>query len=165
MPFRRDNREFSETLFKNAKQQSSGSLGSELLKEILVDLKTGEMIPVKFESTSLQIDQYGVPTVHKEVANVLMDCGHRACSLEQVQGKCQYGHTICRDKCTLYTCEICGLKLCDLDVLMIDEVVPVCPEHDRDIMIDRVKIGLLRTAGDTVKFLCGWSGEQENDDY
>ena len=161
--FRKTDREFTETLFKNAQQQqSAGSLGSEVLKEFLIDPKTGEMLPVKFENTVLQLDQHGLPVVYKEKVNVLMDCGHRACSLEQVLGKSKYGHTVCT-KCQLYTCAICGLKLCDKDVLWLEEGgirEALCPEHEKDIMVARVKTGIARLTGNTLKYLCGWSGDE-----
>ena len=158
--FRRTDRDFTEGLFKNAKQQQAAEgLGSEQLKEYLIDPRTGEILPVKFEQASLQIDQHGFPVVVKERADVLMDCGHKPCSLEQVLGRCKYGHTVC-DKCALYTCEICGQKLCDQDVLRLEDESPFCPEHDKDLMKARVKIGLLQAAGDTLKYLCGWDGEE-----
>lgn len=100
--------------------------------------------------------------VQKEKGNVLMDCGHRACSLEQVLGRCKYGHTVCT-RCQLYTCAICGLKLCDKDVLWLEDGgirEALCPEHEKDIMIARVKTGIARLTGNTLKYLCGWSGDE-----
>lgn len=164
-PFRKEDREFAERLFKNAQRQSAGSLGSEQLKEFLVDPKTGELLPVKFENTSLQIDQQGIPVVSTERINIMGACGHRICSLEQVLGKCKNGHLICTlCKGRFFTCEICGQKLCDLDVILVDDEIPVCPEHDRDIMKANLKAGVLRAAGNTLKYLAGWSGDREPND-
>ncbi len=160
--FRKEDREFSERLFKNAQQQeSAGSLGSEQVKEFLVD-RLGELTPIKFEFTGLQIDQKGLPVVHTERVGVLLDCGHKVHSLDEVLGRCRYGHTVCT-RCQLYTCAACGEKLCDKDVLWIEEGgirEALCLEHERDIMIARVKTGISRLTGNTLKYLCGWSGDE-----
>lgn len=157
--FRKNNREFSEQLFKNAAQQNStGVIGSELVQEFLID-QTGKIIPVKFEFTGLQIDQNGLPVVQKTRVQLIQSCGHRACSLEQVLGTCSYNHTVCT-RCQLYTCTICGDKLCDKDVLWLEDDSAFCPEHEKDILIANVGYGALKIVGNTLKYLCGWDGDE-----
>ena len=160
--FRKTDRDFAEDLFRNAEQQEAngnGSLGNEVERQFLLDNKTGEIIPIKIKHTALTIDNNGMPVVQVNIGDALLDCGHRPCSLEQVLGRCVHGHTVC-DKCQLYTCAICGEKLCDLDVLWYDEETPYCPEHEKDILRARIQGGALRIVGDTMKYLCGWDGEE-----
>lgn len=161
--FRKTNRDFTEGLFRNARrQESSGSLGAESLKEFLIDPKSGEVFPIKYENVSLQIDQHGFPVSVKERGIRILDCSHKPCGLSQVLGRCQFGHVIC-DKCTLYTCALCGKKLCDLDVLRLEDESTVCPEHEKEIMNAKMKTGLLTAVGHTVLYLCGWSGTEYDD--
>lgn len=162
--FRRTNRDFTEGLFRNARrQESSGSLGAESLREFLIDPRSGEVFPIKFENVSLQIDQNGFPVSVRETGIVVLDCGHKPCGISQTSGICRYGHTVCHDKCTLYTCEICGKKLCDLDVLRLEDESTVCLEHEKEIMNAKMKTGLLTAAGHTLLYLCGWSGTEYDD--
>ena len=158
--FRRTDRDFAEGLFRNARQQeSNGSLGAESLKEFLIDPRSGEVFPIKFENVSLQIDQNGFPVAMRERGDVVLHCGHKPCSLSQVLGRCRYGHLVC-DKCTLYTCAIngCGAKICDLDVLRLEDGSTICMEHEDDLKKEQVKTRLLQGFGDTLLYLCGWSG-------
>lgn len=160
--FRRTDRDFAEGLFSNARQQeSNGSLGAESLKEFMIDPRSGEVFPIKFENVSLQIDQNGFPVAMRERGDVILDCGHKPCSLSQVQGRCRYGHLIC-DKCNLYTCAIngCGKKLCDLDVLRLEDGSTICMEHEDDLKKEQRNTRLLRGFGDTLLYLCGWSGAE-----
>ncbi|MCH7574801.1 MAG: hypothetical protein IIA59_06720 [Candidatus Marinimicrobia bacterium] len=167
MPFRRDDRDFSEGLFKNAqRQEANGSLGAESLKEFLIDPRSGEVFPIKFENVSLQIDQNGFPISTRERGIVVLDCGHKPCSLSQVLGRCQQRgrHLIC-DKCSLYTCALngCGLKICDLDVLRLEDGSTICIEHEDDLIKEQRKTRLLRGFGDTLLYLCGWDGQREDE--
>jgi|GEM_PF-6553914 len=160
--YRKRDREFSEDIFRNAEQQDvngNGSLGNEMEREFLLDESTGEIIPIKIKYTALIMDIHGMPLVQTDIGNFLLSCGHRPCSLEQVQGMCVYGHTVCT-KCQLYICSICGEKLCDRDVLWLDEETAYCSEHDKDILIARVQNGALKVVGDTMKYLCGWDGDE-----
>lgn len=163
--FRRTNREFAEGLFRAAHQQEfNGSLGAESLKEFLIDPRSGEVFPIKFENVSLQIDQNGFPVAMRERGDVLLDCGHKPCALSQVLGRCRYGDLIC-DKCSLYICAIngCGAKICDLDVLRLEDGSTVCVEHEDDLIKEQRKTRLLRGFGDTLLYLCGWDGEREDE--
>ncbi len=160
--FRRTDRDFSENIFRNAEQQGAsgnGSLGNELEREFLLDNNTGEVIPIKIKYTALTIDKRGMPVVQIDIGNALLSCGHRPCSLEQVLGRCSYGHAVCT-RCKLYTCVLCGEKLCDKDVLWWDEETPFCPDHENDVIKMRLQSGALRIAGDTMKYLCGWDGDE-----
>jgi len=164
--FRRTNRDFTEGLFRNARrQESSGSLGAESLKEFLIDPKSGEVFPIKFESVSVQIDQNGFPVSVRETGIVVLDCGHKPCGISQTSGICQSGgHLVC-DKCTLYTCAIngCGLKICDLCVLRLEDGSTICIEHEDDLIKGQRKTRLLQGIGDTLLYLCGWSGQREDE--
>ena len=74
--FRRTDREFSEGLFRNARQQESNeSQNAESLKEFLIDPRSGEVFPIKYENLSLQIDQNGFPVAMRERGDVLLHCG------------------------------------------------------------------------------------------
>jgi hypothetical protein len=160
--FRKTDREFSEKIFRNAEQQEVNSnepLGNELEGEFLLDNNTGEVIPIKIKYTVLTINEQGMPVVRTNIGNQVLSCGHRACSLEQVLGRCKLGHTVCT-RCQLYTCSICGEKLCDKEVLWWDDERPYCPDHEKDIIKTRIQSGALRIIGDTVKYLCGWDGDE-----
>ena len=163
--FRRTDREFAEELFRNARQQeSNGSLGAESLKEFLIDPRSGEVFPIQIDNVSVQVDEHGFPSSTREKGIVVLHCGHKPCSLSQVLGRCRYGHLIC-DKCTLYTCAIngCGAKICDLDNLRLEDGSTVCVEHEDDLIKEQRKTRLLQGIGNTLLYLCGWSGQREDE--
>lgn len=163
MPFRRNDREFTERLFRNARQQeATGGLIPESLREYLIDPRSREVFPIQIDNVSVQINEHGFPTSTREKGIVVLDCGHKPCSLSQVQGRCGYGHLIC-DKCTMYTCEICGQKLCDLDVLKLEDGTTVCIDHEGELRRLERRDMIVRGVGHTLLYLCGWSGPQEDE--
>ncbi len=164
--FRRTDRDFAEGLFRNAeRQESQGSLVPESLREFLIDPRTREIMPVQIDNVSIKVDENGFPISTREKGIVVLDCGHKPCSLSQVQGRCRHGHVIC-DKCELYTCALngCGQKICDLDVLRLEDGSTVCLEHAEDIEKDMKRTRLVQGVTHTLLYLCGWSGPQEDDE-
>lgn len=152
--FRKTDRDFAERIFRNAHQQEmSANLGSETRQEFLLT-PDGNLVPVKFESAVLQIDEQGLPIVHRKLVNVVAGCGHRLCGAEQANGMCRYNHIICH-KCVLYTCSICGEKLCDKDVMLLDDETPYCPEHEEDVRRLKIRATAVMLLRGTVAGLLG----------
>lgn len=56
-----------------------------------------------------------IPIVINEKQIAILDCGHAITSPDQIYGKCDYGHLICKEH-GLYTCELCNKKMCDFEV-------------------------------------------------
>ncbi|MBN4081317.1 hypothetical protein JYT44_03020, partial [Caldithrix abyssi] len=113
LPFRKNNRAFSEKIFKKAEQQKS-TIGSEHIKEYLIDGKGYEYL-IKNEFSKL-LNQNGLPVTIREKISLLADCNCRVNSPEELRGRCKNNHLICIN-CGLYVCGNCGEKICDKDML------------------------------------------------
>lgn len=127
--FSKEDREFQEMLMRNAaKQDLYGGAGNELSKDVVEDI-IGRRKTISSVGTMTRTDEYGMPYVYRERVGKILDCGHMAYSLEGFLGECIYGHTVC-SRCQLYTCEWCGVKLCDICVQILDNGTVLCGGHE-----------------------------------
>ncbi len=127
--FSKEDREFQEMLMRNAaKQDLYGGAGNELAQDIVEDI-IGRRKVLSSVGTMTKIDEYGMPYVYRERVGKILDCGHMAYSLEGFLGECFYGHTVC-NRCQLYTCDWCGVKLCDKCVQILENGVVLCGGHE-----------------------------------
>ncbi len=153
--FRKNDNDFSQDLFRSAEQQRAlGQLGNELRRDVLID-RSGNQLPIKHEFSRLRIDEDGMPMIETGRVGLLLDCGHMVHSLEEVLGSCRYGHTVCA-KDQLYTCAVCGEKVCELDVAQLRGGATVCLDHAPNTTVDQGRGGLLGLISDTIRGLLGF---------
>ncbi len=127
--FSKEDREFQEMLMRNAaKQDLYGGTVNELAQDIVEDI-IGRRRVLSSVGTMTKIDEYGMPYVYRERVGKILDCGHMAYSLEGFLGECFYGHTVCT-RCQLYTCDWCGVKLCDKCVQILNDGTILCGRHE-----------------------------------
>lgn len=127
--FSKEDREFQEMLMRNAaKQDLYGGDVNELSKDVVEDI-IGRRKTISSVGTMTRTDEYGMPYVYRERMGKVLDCGHMAYSLEGFLGECIHGHTVC-SRCQLYTCDWCGVKLCDICVQILDNGVILCGGHE-----------------------------------
>ena len=127
--FSKEDKEFQEMLMRNAaKQDLYGGFGSELSKDVVEDI-LGRRKDVGIQVTVIKTDANGVPYVYRERVGNVLDCGHMAYSLEGFLGECIHGHTVCT-RCELYTCDWCGVKLCDNCVQILNDGTILCGGHE-----------------------------------
>ncbi len=126
--FRRKDHRYAEEMFRRAAQQdSTGPVGSEMRRDVLVD-RYGNQEPIKLESSRIIQDENGIPLAITERVGRELDCGHIVTSVDQVLGICKYGHLVCvRDH--LFTCAHCGAKLCEKDAELLPGGSVVCFSH------------------------------------
>lgn len=141
MPFRREDRSSSEERMKRFVQQGNfGIVGSEHHFDYVVD-HLGEKILIGGKFKGIVIDQHQIPKVESGIVSTTLDCSHTVASINDVNGICGYNHTVCKF-CELYTCVMCGTKLCDYDVEWFQDN-PVCPCHAKEILKEQISKGIL----------------------
>lgn len=153
-PFRKNNREFSGKIFKQASQQKA-SIGSEHKKEYLTD-GNGYNILVRDEFAGLEKDENGLPIIMSEKIGILLDCSHRVYSLDGISGRCKNNCLICL-KCNLYTCQECGEKVCDKCLIKVDNDKVICKDHIYSLALKKAGAGLYSTIKGTIQGLFGIS--------
>ena len=152
--FRKKNRTRSEEMLKRVSFQNTlGVTGSEL-KRTSITTRDGREKDLFGEIKGIRVNEQGLPQVLTESYGTVLDCGHIAFSQSDVQGTCYMGHIICTKDCYLYSCVLCGAKLCDLEVEWEGEE-PVCPEHEDEIVRMKIKMAAFGLLSNTVKALFG----------
>ena len=152
--FRKKNRTRSEEMLRRASFQNTlGVTGNELKRNFIMS-KDGAKTEISGEIKGIRVNEQGLPQVLTESYGTVLDCGHIAFSQSDVQGTCYMGHIICTKDCYLYSCVLCGAKLCDLEVEWEGEE-PVCPEHEDEIIRMKIKMAAFGLLSNTVKTLFG----------
>ena len=153
--FRKKNRTRSEEMLRRASFQNTlGVTGNELKRNFIMS-KDGAKTEISGEIKGIRVNEQGLPQVLTERYGTVLDCGHIAFSGSDVQGTCYMGHIICaKEYCYLYSCVLCGAKLCDLEVEWEGEE-PVCPEHEDEIIRMKIKMAAFGLLSNTVKALFG----------
>ena len=161
--FRKSGREFSEQIIKNAVQQkANGPLGNQLQRDFIVD-ECGNQQSTKYQFTGLRIGQDGIPLVYTESVGVVLDgCGHRVFGQDEILGRCRYGHVVCT-KCQLYTCTMCGEKICPRDMVELEDGSVICHEHQTTVLLQGIRTGFGRMIGDTIRGLFGLSSVEHDE--
>ena len=152
--FRKKNRTRSEEMLRRASFQNTLGVTGNELKRTLITNGDGVKRDLCGEIKGIRVDENGLPQVLTERYGTVLDCGHIAFSPSDVQGQCYRGHNICTKDCYLYTCALCGVKLCDLEVEWEGEE-PVCPEHEDEIIRMKIKMAAFGLLSNTVKALFG----------
>ena len=158
IPLRKSDRTFSEEMLKRAALQSTvGTTGNEIRKDYLLN-EYGQRIEIGWQLKGIGIDENGLPQVRTENYGTVLGCGHRAFSLNDVQGSCYRGHTVCVNS-PLYTCVICGNALCDKDVVRYAEQ-PICEEHRYEVIGESILMSGQRLMKNVVWAMFGFDGDE-----
>ena len=126
--FSKEDKEFQEMLMRNAaKQDLYGGIGNELSQDIVEDV-IGRRRVLSSVGTVIKTGNDGLPYVLRERTGKVLDCGHMAYSLEGFLGECHLGHSVCT-RCQLFTCDWCGVKICDLCSIIYNDGLRICGYH------------------------------------
>lgn len=127
--FDKEDRMFQEMLMRNAAKQDlyGGMIGNEIAQDIVEDI-IGRRKVLSSVGTMVKTGPDGMPYVLRERVGKVLDCGHMIYSLEGFLGICHYGHEVC-NRCQLFTCEWCGVKICEKCMRMTSDGEIVCKKH------------------------------------
>lgn len=156
IPFRKNNRAFSEQIFKQSEQQKS-VVGSEHKREYLID-GDGYQLLIKNEFSGLTRDPNGMPLLNTVRIGIIADCGHKISDLDSILGRCKNSHILCKNcQSNFFSCKKCGQFVCNRCVLILKNGDTVCKDHILTVLIN----GMLKILTETLIGLFGITADEQ----